>query len=105
MRPDRRLPQEIREFPDPAASRKRTRVRSVGSQIGCQIWDAAERKSHRLSGSNRSSGPEVSMRDFGGRFAHRRFPALSSTIFETSSRRRASTVAVCGSTVRYISRA
>ena len=30
------------------------------------------------------------MRDFGGRFAHRRFLTLSSTIFDTSFRRRAS---------------
>ena len=35
------------------------------------------------------------MCDFGGRFAHRRFLTLSSTIFDTSSRRRASTAAVC----------
>ena len=32
---------------------------------------------------------------FGGRFAHRRFLTLSSTIFDTSSRRRASPAAVC----------
>ena len=35
------------------------------------------------------------MCDFGGRFAHRRFLTLSSTIFDTSSRRRASPAAVC----------
>ena len=51
------------------------------------------------SGSNRSAGTEGSMRDLGGRFAHRRFLTLSSTIFDTSSRRRVSTAAVCGSTV------
>ena len=45
------------------------------------------------------------MRDFGGRFAHRRFLILSSTIFDTNSRRRASMAAVCGSTVQYISNA
>ena len=37
-------------IPDPAASRNRTRVRSVGCQIGCQISDGAERRIHRKVG-------------------------------------------------------
>ena len=61
------------------------------SKIGC----CRAKKSTAKSRSNRACGTEVSVRDFGGRFAHRRFLTLSSTIFDTSSRRRASTAAVC----------
>ena len=47
----------------------------------------------------------VSMPGVDERFGRRRFHTLSSTIFDTSSFRRESTAAVCGSTVRYISSA
>ena len=39
-------------IPDPAASRDRARVRSVGCQLGCQISDRAERRFPCVSGSN-----------------------------------------------------
>ena len=56
MCPDRRFSEGIREFRIQPPSRDRVRVRSVGCQLGCQISDAAERRIHRKSGSNRSCG-------------------------------------------------